>query len=69
VPFNGKNLAPQSLIQRKHHSGEGGQKKNKVDRGFVDKNETIDEDAVEETDKPILPSTRAKRYVERQSIS
>ena len=62
VIFNGKILTPQSLIQRKQYQsgGDGGHKKNKVDRGFVEKNETIDEDAPEGSDKPVLP-TRGKR--------
>jgi len=60
VIFNGKILTPQSLVQRKAYTSEG-QKRNKVDRGFVDKNETIDEDAPEEPDKPTLPVARSKR--------
>jgi hypothetical protein len=62
VIFNGKILTPQSLVQRRgpsHH--EGGNKKNKADRGFVDKNETIEEDATDMNEKPLLP-TRSKRY-------
>jgi hypothetical protein len=59
VPFNGKNLAPQSLIQRKS-GGEGGHKK-KTDRAFVDKNETIEEDEPDDNEKPVLPTVRAKR--------
>lgn len=63
VIFNGKILTPQSLIQRKSYQSDGQHKKNKVDRGFVDKNETIDEDAPDEVEKPVLPTTRAKRCV------
>ena len=62
VIFNGKILTPQSLIQRKGPSGgDGGHRRNKVDRGFVDKNDTIDEDAPEDSEKPVLPATRQKR--------
>jgi hypothetical protein len=67
VPFNGKNLAPQSLIQRKSGGG-GGHKKNKVDRTFVDKNDTIEEDAPDDAEKPILPTTRTKRYGSSSAI-
>lgn len=63
VIFNGKILTPQSLVQRRAHTSDGHHKKNKVDRGFVDKNETIDEDAPEEPDKPTLPAARSKRCV------
>ena len=63
VIFNGKILTPQSLVQRKAHQSDGHGKRNKVDRGFVEKNETIDEDGVEEADKPVLPTNRNKRSV------